>query len=138
MERRGEAGGGEPEAAPRPAAARDAALPFEEQPDHEDAEGQRESEVEVLRLREGGFLRALQVGPGDVVRQPEPLVPEPGEDPCHLCFVCRGAPRSVPLRPPASPAAAAGGEKRMRARVSPADAAAERRCRLPAPTARRG
>lgn len=76
--------------------ARGSALPFEEQPDHEDAEGQGEGEVEVLRLREGGFLRALQVRPGDVVRQPEPLVPEPGEDPCHLCFVCRGAPRSAP------------------------------------------
>lgn len=51
---------------------------LEDEPHHEDAEGQGEDEVKVLRLREGGFLRVLQVRPGDIVREPEPLVPEPG------------------------------------------------------------
>lgn len=53
-------------------------LPLEEEPHHEDAEGQREGEIEVLSLGEGGFLRVLQVRPGDIVRKPKPLVPEPG------------------------------------------------------------
>lgn len=51
---------------------------LEDEPHHEDAEGQGEGEVEVLRLREGGFLRVLQVCPGDIVRKPKPLIPEPG------------------------------------------------------------
>lgn len=51
---------------------------LEDEPHHQDAEGQGEGEVEVLRLREGGLLRVLQVRPGDIVREPEPLVPEPG------------------------------------------------------------
>lgn len=53
-------------------------LPLEDEPHHEDAEGQGEGEVKVLRLREGGFIRVLQVCPGDIVREPKPLVPEPG------------------------------------------------------------
>lgn len=53
-------------------------LPLEDEPHHEDAEGHGEGEVKVLRLREGGFLRVLQVCPGDIVRKPKPLVPEPG------------------------------------------------------------
>lgn len=53
-------------------------LPLEDEPHHEDAEGQGKSEIEVLSLREGGLLRVLQVRPGDIVREPKPLVPEPG------------------------------------------------------------
>lgn len=53
-------------------------LPFEEKSHHEDAKGQGEGEIEVFSLREGGFLRVFQVRPGDIVRQPKSLVPEPG------------------------------------------------------------
>lgn len=53
-------------------------LPLEDEPHHEDTEGQGKSEIEVLSLREGGLLRVLQVRPGDIVREPKPLVPEPG------------------------------------------------------------
>lgn len=53
-------------------------LPLEDEPHHEDAEGHGEGEVKVLRLWESGFIRVLQVCPGDIVRKPKPLVPEPG------------------------------------------------------------
>lgn len=62
----------------------DVTLPLKEQPDHEHAESQRTRQIQILRLRKARLVCVFQVSPGDVVRKPEPLVPEPSQNPRHV------------------------------------------------------
>lgn len=58
-------------------------LPLEQKPDHDDAESERASQIQILRLGVHGIVCVLQICPSYIVRQPKPFIPEPRKEAGH-------------------------------------------------------
>lgn len=58
-------------------------LPLKQQPDHDDAESERSSQIQILRLGVNSIVCVLQICPSYIVRKPEPFIPEPRKEAGH-------------------------------------------------------